>query len=229
MKNAETNVGRIVKVVVLDRPVPVAGQNEGTSKINSPRSPDHIMNALPSFTYRSHNHVLDHGVVYMTPLLAFNLGLHVSCLNLLLQEGQDSLKSLFQVEGNEEVTKSIDHSKVHVELIPWTHLPRNASHLRISFVKVPECGMLGSLKGASKPEEDDRQLMIDSALNEYFKVDRYLARGDIFCIQINWNCGSEMCVACSRDATKTFSRNIIYFKVNMSSLLFLSYQNFLGI
>ena len=144
-------------------------------------------------------------------------------LNNLLQGEQESLNSLFQLEGNDEVKKAnTNHSKLHVEVSPWLKLPRYASHLRISSVKIPECGMLGSLKGASKSEEDDRQFMIDSDVNEYFKIYRFFARGDIFYIHIDWNYGSEMCTACSQDFLKRFSSNKVYFKV--PSLQFLSYQ-----
>ncbi|KAJ6845639.1 peroxisome biogenesis protein 6 [Iris pallida] len=121
--------------------------------------------------------------------------------------------SLFEIDGNEKSDEEKKVSDVHVELVQWTNLPGYASHLRISFVKIPECGMLGSLKGRSTTEEDDRQLMIDSALNDYFKVDRFLARGDIFSIHVNWNCRSEMCASCSQEADKRFSNNVIYFKV----------------
>lgn len=217
MKNAETNVGRIVKVFVLDRPD--IGEKESASEISSPSCFHTVMSTFPSLTYPLDGCIpVDQEVVYVTPILAFNLGLHRSCLNVLLQGGQESLKSLFEVETKDAVEKARDDSRVYVELAPWSQLPRYASHLRISFVKIPECGMLGSLRGASKSEDDDRQVMIDSALKEYFEVDRFLARGDIFYVHINWNCGSEMCMACSQDDLKRHSSNIVYFKV--PSILF---------
>lgn len=214
VKNAGTNVGRIVKVIVLDRPVADAPEKEGTCQVDRPLDSHYATNTFSSFTYPSHDYItLDEEVAYVTPLLAFNLGLHVSFLEVLLQGGQESLKSLFEIDGNEKSDEGKKISDVHVKLTQWTDLPRYASHLRISFVKIPECGMLGSIKGSSTTEEDDRQLMIDSALNDYFKVDRFLARGDVFSIHINWNCRSEMCASCSQEAHKIFSNNAIYFKV----------------
>ncbi|KAJ6792760.1 peroxisome biogenesis protein 6 [Iris pallida] len=214
VKNAGTNVGRIVKVIVLDRPVVDPPEKEGTSQVDRPSNSHYATNIFSSFTYPSNDHVtLDEEVTYIAPLLAFNLGLHVSFLEVLLRGGQESLMSLFEIDGNEKSDEEKKVSDVHVELVQWTNLPGYASHLRISFVKIPECGMLGSLKGRSTTEEDDRQLMIDSALNDYFKVDRFLARGDIFSIHVNWNCRSEMCASCSQEADKRFSNNVIYFKV----------------
>ncbi|KAJ6843547.1 peroxisome biogenesis protein 6 [Iris pallida] len=214
VKNARTNVGRIVKVIVLDRPVVDPPEKEGTSQVDRPSNSHYATNIFSSFTYPSNDHVtLDEEVTYIAPLLAFNLGLHVSFLEVLLRGGQESLMSLFEIDGNEKSDEEKKVSDVHVELVQWTNLPGYASHLRISFVKIPECGMLGSLKGRSTTEEDDRQLMIDSALNDYFKVDRFLARGDIFSIHVNWNCRSEMCASCSQEADKRFSNNVIYFKV----------------
>ncbi|KAM1604563.1 hypothetical protein ACFX15_030652 [Malus domestica] len=53
--------------------------------------------------------------------------------------------------------------------------------------------------------------MIDLALHNYFGVDRYLARGDIFSICINWSCKSSMCIPC-KQGSQAGSDNI-YFKV----------------
>nr|XP_010907043.1 peroxisome biogenesis protein 6 isoform X1 [Elaeis guineensis] len=214
VKNSDTNVGRIVKVMVLDRPVVGEKREECTDQAISASSSCRVMNILSSFTYPSSIHLsLDQEVAYVTPLLAFNLGLHVSCLKLLVHGGQESLKSLFEAEGHETDERRTNNSSMHIELDAWPHLPKYASHLRVSFVKIPECGTLGSLRGNSTIEVGDRQDIIDSALNAYFKVDRFLARGDVFCIHINWYCGSEMCVACNQNMLKRFSSNRIYFKV----------------
>lgn len=189
-------------------------QEECTNQAISASSSCRVMNILPLFTYPSNIHPsLDQEVAYLTPLLAFNLGLHVSCLKLLVHGGQESLKSLFEAEGHETDERRTNNSFVHIELDAWPHLPRYASHIRVSFVKIPECGMLGSLLGNSTIEAGDRQDIIDSALNAYFKVDRFLARGDVFCVHINWYCGSEMCAACNQKKLERFFSNRIYFKV----------------
>lgn len=183
--------------------------NESSEQSSSSSFASPQTNVLPSFTYSSKKFgLLDEGVAYVTPLLAFNLGLHVSCLG-----GQESLKFLLDGEGHEE-GMLMNSSFFNIELTPSPYLPRYASHLRVSFVKVPECRVLASLKGSSEIDANDRQDMIDMALNEFFKADRLLAKGDLFCIRINWRCGSGICVACNQNGTTNSSSNVIYFKVN---------------
>ncbi|XP_074560015.1 peroxisomal ATPase PEX6 isoform X3 [Curcuma longa] len=206
VKNSETNVGRVAKAKVLDRPL--AGDSQAISvSCSTP-----VMNILPSFTYSPEVHPpINQEVAYVTPMLAFNLGIHVTCLMVLVCGGQDSLMSLFEVEGNKQEKR--DYPPIYVELFPWPNCPKYASHLRISFVKIPECGVLESCRGKSVIEEGDRQDLIDLALNEYFSVDRFLARGDIFYVHVDWHCHSEMCVSCNQKTPKGLSSNIIYFKV----------------
>lgn len=205
VKNIDTNVGRIGRVVVLDPP-------DTKFPVQSTFHSSCAMTVLPSYAFSSNCLTLDREVAYLSPLLAFNLGLHTSCLQVLIRGGPESIKSLFQAKDvcDENVTKD---SAVHIELMPWLHLPRYASHLRVSFVKIPECGLLESLKGSSPIEAEDRQEMIDSALHHYFKVDRYLARGDNFYICIKWNCNSEACISCSRKSHENGRGVIIHFKV----------------
>ncbi|XP_074562035.1 peroxisomal ATPase PEX6-like [Curcuma longa] len=206
VKNSETNVGRVAKAKVLDRPL--AGDSQAISvSCSTP-----VMNILPSFTYSPEVHPpINQEVAYVTPMLAFNLGIHVTCLMVLVCGGQDSLMSWFEVEGNKQEKR--DYPPLYVELFPWPNCPKYASHLRISFVKIPECGVLESCRGKSVIEEGDRQDLIDLALNEYFSVDRFLARGDIFYVHVDWHCHSEMCVSCNQKTPKGLSSNIIYFKV----------------
>ncbi|KAJ6343626.1 hypothetical protein OIU76_005383 [Salix suchowensis] len=159
--------------------------------------------------------LLDREIAYLSPLLAFNLGLHVSCLKSLVRRGDESLASLFEVDGetcDEDVSANREDSVISVGLEPLARLPRYASHLRVSFVKIPECGTLESLKGFSSIEAEERQEMIDLALQKYFEVDRCLARGDIFSVRINWNCNSTVCIPCGQRSLDR-SHNIIYFKV----------------
>jgi peroxin-6 len=92
-------------------------------------------------------------------------------------------------------------------------VPRYASHLRVSVVRIPECGVLASLKINSLLGGSDYQDMIDQALNEYFKSDRFLARGYVFSIRNNWNCGMSSCMACNKQGDKLHHCNMIYFKV----------------
>ncbi|KAB1203040.1 Peroxisome biogenesis protein 6 [Morella rubra] len=124
-----------------------------------------------------------------------------------------NLASYFQVKVNDTTCgEAIEGTVISVGLEPVAQLPRYASHLRASFVKIPECGTLESLKGSSPIEAEDHQDMIDLALQNYFKADRYLARGDIFRICINWKCNSITCIPCNQKSENR-SENIIYFKV----------------
>ncbi|XP_077244463.1 peroxin 6 [Tasmannia lanceolata] len=212
VKNVETNVGRIGQVVVLDPPN--AALRKCTNQIKLPFSCSPlVMAVLPSCTFPLEGHLtLDQEAAYLSPFLAYNLGLHISCLKILVHEGKDSLMCLFEVKEHEKDEKRISESAVQVELLPWSHLPRFASHLRVSFVKIPECGMLETLRGGSLIEAEDRQEMIDLALHNYFKISRYVARGDTFCIHIHWNCNSDMCISCSKKACEK-STDVIHFKV----------------
>ncbi|KAJ0581835.1 putative AAA+ ATPase domain, ATPase, AAA-type, core [Helianthus annuus] len=211
VKNVDSQIQRISQIVALDPPNvhDVSANNELLSYNAS-----NAMVVFPSVTYPLIHHVpLASEVAYVSPLLAFNLGLHTSCLKLLLHHGEDKLASLFEVKGdNESDLETNEGFSVNLDIKPLTKLPRYASHLRVSFVKVPECGTIGSLKGNSSIEAEDRQQKIDIALNEYFTIDRYLSRGDVFSIRVNWSCKSAMCIACSQNNQNSRDTNL-YFKV----------------
>ncbi|XP_026408270.1 peroxisome biogenesis protein 6-like [Papaver somniferum] len=202
ISNIGTKVQRIARVIVLDSPKAVVGRDD------SDHIP-HTMVVFPTYMFSSSNSLPLVEVTYISPLLAFNLELHVSCLKCLVHGGQETLTSLFEEKKKDKNESPI----VDVDLSPCSYLPKYASHLRASFVKVPECGTIETLKGTSSIESEYRQRMIDSELHDYFKVDRYLGRGDIFRININWNCKSEMCTSCCQRSPENSKNNIIYFKV----------------
>ncbi|XP_011626676.1 peroxisome biogenesis protein 6 isoform X1 [Amborella trichopoda] len=223
VKSVWTNIGRIARVVVLDPP-----NSKREECIDSPKSlPSQcVMAILPSHPFPSKNlHLIDHQTAYLTPLLAFNIGLQKVCLNVLIHGGQDLLGSLFEEDDTSIVSPQ---STVYVELSPYMFdayrrnpvnmgdyqcLPRFASHLRVSFVKIPECGILNSLRCNSSIEAETRQELIDKALQSYFKVDRFLAKDDVISVSINWNCNSVLCIACSRKTNGRSKDERIYFKV----------------
>ncbi|KAL8054808.1 hypothetical protein ABFX02_04G017100 [Erythranthe guttata] len=211
IKNVDTNVDRIGQAVVLDPPNP----DENSSKYESvcPYAPNTML-VFPSCTYpQNQSSTLDPQVAYLSPILAFNLNLHLSCLKSVVQKGKDTLSSLLKVKANGETNgKDNDPSTLSIGLQPWAELPKYASHLRASFVKIPECGTLERLKTSSSDEAKDRQELIDFALNDYFSVDRYLTRGDLFSICINWNCKSDLCIPCNQKMLDG-GNNTIYFKV----------------
>lgn len=205
VKNVDSQMQRISQVVALDPPNvhDILSNNESFSSDSS-----YAMLVFPSYTFPTVHHVpLATEVAYVSPLLSFNLGLHTSCLRLLLHHGESKLASLFETKQESEASEDFS---VNLDIKPLTKSPRYASHLRVSFVKIPECGTIGSLLGASSIEAENRQEKIDLALNEYFSIDRYLARGDLFSIHINWNCKSAICIPCSQ---KKQNDTDLYFKV----------------
>ena len=161
------------------------------------------MGIFPSCSYPHHG---DGDIVYIDPLLAFNIGLHVSGFNYILQERETAMDAFFGSKNEISHRKT----KILVELNPLSITPKYASHLRVSFVRIPECGHIESLRQISSIEAEERQRMIDSLLSNHFKEDRFLGKGDVFFVNLNWNCDSEICVACG---SKEQQRSMIYFKV----------------
>ncbi|KAL6652023.1 hypothetical protein ACP70R_010948 [Stipagrostis hirtigluma subsp. patula] len=214
VKNTDNNVGRIVKAVLLDHPSLDDSQRELTDHVASASPSDRAMGLLPCCSFPATGFAsLDEDVAYVSPLLAFNLGMHVSCLKLLIQKGGEPFKFCSQVEQHDAAACGGSDFSLQLELLPCPQVPRHALHLRVAVVRIPECGVFASLKINSGMEGSDYQDMIDSVLNEHFKFDRFLATGDIFCIQNNWNCGMGSCLACNKEDSKIHPRNMIYFKV----------------
>ncbi|CAI0447662.1 unnamed protein product [Linum tenue] len=211
VKNIETNLARVAQVVVLDRPKDHP-HTSSVKQATSASSPTMLL--LPSCKFPPDDTLLlDQEIAYISPLLAFNLDLHISCLKSLVHLGDETLASFFKSKGDDNLPAEVNgDSAVSVGLEPMSEFPRYASHLRVSFIKIPECGILESLKGSSSIEDEYRQSMIDSALQTYFEVDRHLAVGDVFSIQINWDCHSTFCVHCSQ-RLQNGNGNTIYFKV----------------
>ncbi|GER24752.1 peroxisomal biogenesis factor [Striga asiatica] len=211
IKNVDANVSKIGQAVVLDPPSQCENPSEGGSICA--RAP-YTMLVFPSYPYpQNHSAALDPQVAYLSPILAFNLNLHLSCLKSVVQKGKETLLYFFKMKADGEINGN--ESKLpsaSVEIQSYGELPKYASHLRATFVKVPECGTLERLKTRSSDEAKDRQELIDAELNDYFSIDRYLSRGDLFSISINWNCKSEMCILCSQNTLHN-THDIIYFKV----------------
>lgn len=209
VKNLESNAQRIAQAVVLDPSL----TRECTSDVKQSSS-GHVMLVFPSFNFPQKDQQPIHsGTAYLSPLLAFNLDFHLSCLGSLVNKGQETLGSYFQAKVDDSTSgEGTIASVIKVGLKPLIKLPRYASHLRISFVKVPTCGILESLNGKSSIQAENRQEVIDSALQNYFEVERYLARGDIFSVQVKRNCRSTFCIRCNKSSRER-SDDIIYFKV----------------
>ncbi|KAJ1688521.1 hypothetical protein LUZ63_019911 [Rhynchospora breviuscula] len=212
IKNPDNNVARIAKIILFDQTPPSHNTQQPPLNVN-------VMGVFPSLTCppikpnSSSNH-LNH-LAFLSPLLAFNLGFHTSCLKLLLPK-QGHLFKYFHTNEHEhehDIPEQNENLSLNVQITPLPILPKYASHLRVSFVKIPECGMLPSLKGNSLIEASHYQTMVDSALNQFFKVDRLLMKGDVFCVRKVWHCGSEMCLVCTDKTVRRRLNDLIYFKV----------------
>ncbi|BAT86338.1 Peroxisome biogenesis protein [Vigna angularis] len=213
VKNVGTNTQKIAVAVALDPPGTTANTDSQSSSPSS--SSPRIMLLFPSCHFPFNGSVLDDQIAYVSPLLAFNLNLHVACLKSILHHGQEALASYFgprDKRGDEDAAKITVDSVIDVELEPLALPPKFASLLRVSFVKIPECGILESIRSSSPFESEERQDMIDLSLQKYFEVDRYLSKGDVFGINISWNCNSPICVPCNQRSLNQ-NDNLICFKV----------------
>lgn len=214
VKNTDNNVGRIVKAVLFGNPSLDKSCSEHTDQVVSASLSGHAMGFLPCRTFPAIGFTsMDEDVGYVSPLLAFNLGLHVSCLKLLIQREGQPFKFCSRAEEIDATASSGSDLSLHLDLLPCPQVPKYALHLRVSVVRIPDCGVLASLKINSSFGGSEYQDMVDQALNEYFKFDRFLARGDVFGIQNSWKCGSSCCLACNKQDNKLNPRNMIYFKV----------------
>ncbi|KAJ4895188.1 Peroxisome biogenesis protein 6 [Raphanus sativus] len=205
ISNVDIGIQRIAQVVVLDPPKTTTLLEEDASPIHSL----HTMLVFPTFDLMTSQQLPDQEVAYLSPMLAFNLSLHISCLKSLVHRGNEVLEKYFVARLDEE----LDESKIGLDLEPVSQVPGYASHLRVSFVKIPECGTIQSLVVNSSLEDEERQGLIDSALHKYFGIDRQLSRGDVFRVFIEWNCCSSICVPCTQGLGGSKSEDFIYFKV----------------
>ncbi|EPS73106.1 hypothetical protein M569_01642, partial [Genlisea aurea] len=210
IKSTFENFGRIGQLVVLDPPTNSSSSSDEC--IGEGTTGDHgdISGLFPSHVYGRNRPFLDSEVAYLSPILGFNLNLHLSCFKSVFQQGKEELLSLLDLKADSGM--NLKGFSIGVSLIPHVDLPEYASHLRASFVKLPECGHLRRLRTSSLVEAEERQDLIDLALNEYFSVDRYLSVGDLFSICINWNCHSDLCISCNQKKMNG-GDDAIYFKV----------------
>uniref|UniRef100_A0A9I9DBT5 Peroxisomal ATPase PEX6 n=1 Tax=Cucumis melo TaxID=3656 RepID=A0A9I9DBT5_CUCME len=154
VKNLESKEERIAQAVVLDPSCTSESTSDGKQS-----SSGHVMLVFPSFSFpQKDQRPVDSGTAYLSPLLAFNLDFHLSCLGSLVNKGQETLASYFQARGDDLTSgEGTVPSVIKVGLEPLAKLPLYASHLRVSFVKVPTCGILESLNGKSSIEAENSQ------------------------------------------------------------------------
>lgn len=117
VRNTETNLQRVAQVVVLDPPSSQVDLSRTTDSISCSRN---VMLVFPSYSFPQNGcPLLDHEVAFLSPLLAFNLNLHVSCLKSLVHRGKESLSSIFEAKLDETTcAESSDSSIIGLELEP---------------------------------------------------------------------------------------------------------------
>ncbi|PWZ45678.1 hypothetical protein Zm00014a_024597 [Zea mays] len=99
VKNTDNNVGRIVKAVLFGNPSLDKSCSEHTDQVVSASLSGHAMGFLPCRTFPAIGFTsMDEDVGYVSPLLAFNLGLHVSCLKLLFKEKGSLSSSVLELK-----------------------------------------------------------------------------------------------------------------------------------
>lgn len=211
VKNIYNDIQRIGQVLILDH----SDFDQKSADNEAPFSRRNQRTLLfPSYCYSQKCPAeLDQETVYLSPLLIFNLSLHVSSLKSFVGHGKESLSSLFEAQlDNKTSEKENASSSIRLELKPLTQSPKYATHVRIAFVRIPECNTLVFFKKSPSIEEGDHQELIDQELKNYFSIDRFLSEDDIFSISIKWDCKSPLCASCNKKM-ESGSKDIIYFKV----------------
>lgn len=185
MRNLITNVGRPARVVVLDPPeiqstARKSDQDETTTPVDN-------VSFFPSYTIPAKTGgALNPEVAYLSPPLAFNIGLQVSWLDVLIRRGGTKEDSGDQFIPSLEVyplpKTSVTHPAVQKIL---QGLSQYAAHVRIAHIRTPAlASSLSKQKDYRAASKKDRQARIDAALANYFEVDRLLAEGDILSIRV---------------------------------------------
>ncbi|CAN6454667.1 unnamed protein product [Victoria cruziana] len=193
VRNLVTNIGRIGRIIVLDSPVSDLSEckDQSTDSLIKNR-----LDVLPCCNIPPNIDMVDQETAYLSPLMAFNIGIHLLYMKYLIHGNEEPAKAT--KEQDQECMVFCDKSDVLVEIVPLElihqipsfsilsgkmpkndgqHIfPRYASHLSVSFVRIPTCGALEPLKGELSQEQANRQELIDIALHNYFKTDSSISR-----------------------------------------------------
>lgn len=201
VRNLITNVGRPARVIVLDPP---EIQSAAKSDLDESCPVDlHMaiekLTYFPTFTITMKTGAVDPLVAYLSPPLAFNLGLHVAWLDMLIRKGSSDGTDAdsgdpflhntpalevypLQVSIGEKVPKSLPDNAIR----RISHgVMQYAAHVRIAHIRTPALAAnLSKQKDYRAASKKARQARIDTALANYFEGDRLLAEGDILSIRI---------------------------------------------
>ena len=243
VKHVHTRVARPARIVVIDPPNRrMFGDDKDCNDKSISRS--HGLYSLPRIMLNSSNASdMRQDVAYLSPMLAFNLGVHIEWVQLWLScNGNDSdnsltdgvhqsyLKddpssfeflmvdvcSLWQLLrfSSPGYPKEVNEGKVNIEKTPL----KFAYHVRIGHIKVPVSGVvqMSTSYSSSEGQED-----LDNALQEYFKCSRVLARGDTFSV--------KFVVDPKQNLSLSREERIVFFKVCVvHALLYRTFDAYLS-
>ncbi|CAN7138686.1 unnamed protein product [Brassica rapa subsp. narinosa] len=97
INNIDISIQRIAQVVVLDPPPKTTTLDDASLVLDSL----HTMLVFPTYDLMMTQQLLSQEVAYLSPMLAFNLGLHVSCLKSLVHRGNEVLEKYFVAKFDE--------------------------------------------------------------------------------------------------------------------------------
>lgn len=206
VRNLITNVGRPARVIVLDPPEMQSAAKSDLDKSLPVELHTAVENltCFPIFTMSVKTGTVDPLVAYLSPPLAFNVGLHVAWLDMLIRKGSSDGNEAdvvspgsgdqffhntptlevypLQVYVGEKIPKSLAHNAVQ----RISHgVMQYAAHVRIAHIRTPALAAnLSKQKDYRAASKKDRQARIDTALANYFEGDRLLAEGDILSIKV---------------------------------------------
>lgn len=229
VKHVHTRVGRPARVVVLDPPSRLLDCKKENGDVALGCN-DYGMCFLPSVALQSiMTPNLSGDVAYMSPMLAFNLGLHITWIQLWLSCHCNKNLCSNGVKKSCLGPSYLELSKVDVCSL-WQSLPppsdcspehmsegkenieqsplKFAFHVRIGHVKVPVSGISQFAIEDMQYLSEERQEDVDTALQDYFKCSRVLARGDLFAVRVPFDAKKHCKVISSMGED-----HIIFFKV----------------
>ncbi|BBN05251.1 peroxin-6 [Marchantia polymorpha subsp. ruderalis] len=241
LRETSTNLARPARVVVLDppgSPEPAEGSPHELSN-TSEGVKTSTLNGFPVYYFADQNPTVDDCVAYLSPVLALNLGIHVSWLEFLTSSKPDQKHEDENLQNQVEKptarkslaeTPSWCHSIIISPFLPILETPlsenkslvneyltgrrlprlpriKHASHMRIGMVRAPSESLF-------HPPTKGRQAEIDSSLREFFKLPRFLAKGDVFSVQLGHGHGpieGHQALYCS--SSEANSKREHYYKV----------------
>lgn len=212
IEDLSNNWAKPARVMVLDPPeIRAWSGSRHKSKSTKPRQDELSSKTFPIFSLTSScNELVDPEVAFLSPVLAFNLGVYVSWLEYLTSSTPDFTSEALGPDGSSELSvlqTVVSNScawRHFIQITPFLpvlelpvsgstnsqtatllHSTKVAQFSRVSYATHVRIGLVripteNFLLSPSK----GRQAEIDASLHDYFKNDRFLSKGDLFSIQM---------------------------------------------